>query len=149
MGGPHDTIDGSAPAIAACALAEHGLRGNSAAAFFTNDTSHMDGRLSPGPEPRQGGPNAGRPCPAVLPVEGSCERTIRKLSPPLLSHHSPLPGTVKRTARRSVRGGSAGGARSIRGMVNENWSHAPFLGSMDAPGTAAPRLAGPAGRGLA
>jgi len=28
------------------------------------------------------------------------------------------------------------------------WSHAPFLGLMDAPGTAVPRLAGPAGRGL-
>ena len=85
-----------------------------------NDTSHMEGGLSPGPEPRPG-PSGGRPSPAVpLPAEGSCESRIRKLSPPLLSHHSPLPGTVKRMARRSVRGGSSDGARSIRGMMNEN-----------------------------
>ena len=36
---------------------------------------------------------------------------------------------------------------SIRGMVNENWSHAPFLGLMDAPGTAVPVLLGRLGGG--
>ena len=56
-GAPYDVIDGNAPAIAACALAEHdaasGWRGNSAAAAFTNDLSLTEeerGRASPGPE---------------------------------------------------------------------------------------------------
>ena len=60
-GAAYNVIDGNAPAIAACALAEHevasGLREYSAAATaaaaFTNDLSLTEeerGRASPGPE---------------------------------------------------------------------------------------------------